>query len=271
MVREYAFTPEQHREIQAYCDENDVVFSSSCFSPEEADLLDEMGVPFFKIASMDVNNRELLDHVARKGKPMIVSTGMATMGEIEAAVHTVQDAGNDQLVLLHCVAVYPPDMEIMNLRNIDTLRRAFGVPVGFSDHTLGTAIPLAAIARGACVVEKHFTIDKDLPGWDHAISADEEDMTRLVESGRDVFTALGSSVREVSDAEMTKRRSFRRSVVAQRPLAEGDSIRREDVAFKRPGDGISVDEFEYVEGRVLTRDVEEGHVIRWHHVRGAKE
>lgn len=271
MVREYEFTPEQHREIQAYCAEQGIVFSSSSFSAEEADMLDEMGVPFFKMASMDINNLELLDHVARKGKPMIVSTGMASLGEIESAVQTVHEAGNDQLVLLHCVAVYPPDMHIMNLRNIDMLRKTFDVPVGFSDHTLGTTIPLAAIARGACVVEKHFTIDKDLPGWDHAISANEEEMRTLVEAGNDVYTALGTSVRQVSEAEIKKRRDFRRSAIAQRSLSKGDVIRREDIAFKRPGDGVRVDEFEYVEGRELVEDVEAGHVIRWKHLRGDKE
>jgi len=267
MVREYQFTPDQHREIQQYCTQKGITFCSSVFSEQEADLLEELGVPFYKIASMDINNLPLLEYVARKGRPMIVSTGMATMGEIEQAVNTVRGAGNDQIVLLHCVSVYPPDMDLVNLRNMGTLRRAFEVPVGFSDHTLGTAIPLAAIARGACFVEKHFTIDKDLPGWDHAISSNPEELETIVESGEEIDRALGSTIRTVSQPEREKRIQFRRSAIAQESLSEGQELSRDKIAFKRPGSGIVPDEFEYAEGRTLAESVEEGHVIRWHHIR----
>ena len=195
MVRAYQFTPEQHSEIQHYCQEQGITFCSSVFSEQEADLLADLDVPFYKIASMDVNNLPLLDYVGGKGRPVILSTGMATLGEVEQAVQTIEGAGNKQIVLLHCVSIYPPEMDQINLRNMETLRTAFGYPVGFSDHTLGTAIPLAAIAQGACVVEKHFTIDKDLPGWDHAISANPEELKTLVTEGKNVFRALGSSVR----------------------------------------------------------------------------
>ena len=263
MVKEYEFTPEQHREIQAYCKEQGVVFCSSVFSEGEADLLEDLDVPFYKIASMDINNLPLLRYVARKARPMIVSTGMATLGEIEQAVRVIQDEGNDQIVLLHCVSIYPPEMDLINLRNIDMLSTVFDCPVGFSDHTLGTDIPLAAIARGACVVEKHFTIDKDLPGWDHAISANPEEMKMLVESGRRIQRALGSATRSVSSAEIDKRTQFRRSAVAQRTLSPGDTIEEKDIAFKRPGTGIAPDEFQYAEGRSMAKKVERGCVIHW--------
>jgi len=266
MVREYQFTPDQHREIQQYCFDQDITFCSSVFSEQEADLLDDLDVPFYKIASMDINNLPLLEYVAGKRRPMVISTGMATLGEIEQAVNTVRAAGNDEIVLLHCVSVYPPNMDLMNLRNMDTLRQVFDVPVGFSDHTLGTAIPLAAIARGACFVEKHFTIDKDLPGWDHAISSNSEEMERIVEDGKKINRALGSTVRTVSQDELDKRIQFRRSAIAQRSLAEGEVISGEDVAFKRPGSGIAPDEFEYAKGRELVKPVEEGHVIHWRHL-----
>ncbi|WP_118828416.1 N-acetylneuraminate synthase family protein [Salinibacter ruber] len=268
MVREYQFTPDQHRTIQEYCQEQDITFCSSVFSEQEADLLEELDVPFYKIASMDINNLPLLDYVARKGRPMIVSTGMATMAEIEQAVHTIQEAGNNEIVLLHCVSVYPPDMDLLNLRNMETLQTAFDVPVGFSDHTLGTSIPLAAIARGACVVEKHFTIDKDLPGWDHAISANPEELEMLVEEGNRIHRALGSTVRTVSQAELDKRVQFRRSAIAQKPLEEGETLTKGKVAFKRPGSGVSPDEFDYAEGQQVTDSVKEGHVIHWHHLDG---
>lgn len=270
MVREYQFTPEQHREIQQYCIDREITFCSSVFSEQEADLLDNLDVPFYKIASMDINNLPLLEYVARKGRPMVVSTGMATMGEIEAAVNTIQNAGNEQIVLLHCVSVYPPDMDLVNLRNMETLEAAFDFPVGFSDHTLGASIPLAAIARGACFIEKHFTINKELPGWDHAISANPDELQTIVEEGKNVHRALGSTVRSVSQAEQDKLDQFRRSAIAQKSLSRGDTLSAEDIAFKRPGSGISPDEFEYAEGRELVESVEKGYVIHWRHLEGEK-
>jgi N-acetylneuraminate synthase len=263
MVRKYRFTPDQHREIQLYCEQVGVTFCSSVFSKQGADLLDELDVPFYKLASMDINNLSLLEYVAEKGRPMIVSTGMATLGEVDQAVRTIRRAGNDDLILLHCVSTYPPDVETVNLRNMGMLRTAFRVPVGYSDHTLGTSIPLAAIARGACIVEKHFTIDNDLPGWDHAISASPEELDRLVREGYCIFHALGSSVRRVGEAEQQKRVQFRRSAVARHTLEKGSPLTLNEVAFKRPGNGIAPDEFKYAIGQTIARPIEKGHVIHW--------
>ncbi|HWZ27813.1 MAG TPA: N-acetylneuraminate synthase family protein [Gemmatimonadales bacterium] len=263
MVKAYQFTPEMHREAIAHCRVRGITFCSSVFSPEEADLLERLDVPFFKIASMDVVNLPLLDYVARKGRPVVISTGMATLAEIEQAVETVRRAGNAQTVLLHCVSIYPPDYEMIHLRNLKTLSRAFDVPVGFSDHTLGTAISLAAIALGAAVIEKHFTLDKDMPGWDHAVSADPEEMKVIVAEGKHIFTALGSRHRVVTDAELAKRRSFRRSLVARRALSKGHVITVADLDAKRPGSGIGPNERDYVVGRTLNRDVGEDELIRW--------
>ncbi len=270
-VRQYQFAPEQHREIQGYCREQGVPFCSSVFSEEEADLLEDLGVPFYKIASMDINNLPLLRYVAQKGRPMVVSTGMATLGEIEQAVTAIQEVGNEKIVLLHCVSVYPPDLDRVDLRNMETLEAAFGTPVGFSDHTLGTNVPLAAVARGACLIEKHFTVDKDLPGWDHAISANPEELAALVEGAGEIHRALGTSVRTVGPDEREQRAQFRRSAIAQMPLDEGEVLSREKVAFKRPGDGIAPDEFEYAAGRVVSESVEAGHVVRWRHVGGKED
>jgi N-acetylneuraminate synthase len=267
-VQQYQFTPDQHREIQEYCSEQDIPFCTSVFSEQEADLLENLGVPFYKIASMDINNLPLLRYVAQKGRPMIVSTGMATLGEIEQAVTEIQGAGNDRIVLLHCVSVYPPDIERVDLRNMEMLKTAFGTPVGFSDHTLGTTIPLAAVARGACLIEKHFTVDKDLPGWDHAISANPEEFGTLVEGADQVYRALGTPVRTVGPDEREQRAQFRRSAVAQTTLREGDTLSRGKIEFKRPGYGIAPNEFEYAIGRIMSEPVEAGHVVRWHHVRG---
>jgi len=263
MVRAYQFTPEQHALAQGWCRERGVGFASSAFSPEEADLLDGMDVPFFKIASMDVTNLPLIEYVAAMRRPMLLATGMATLGEIERVVSVIREAGNDDIALLHCVSIYPPDYESIRLLNIPMLRETFGVPVGFSDHTLGTSVPLAAIALGACVIEKHFTVDKEMEGWDHAISADPDELRVIVEEGRNVFASLGGRMRVVSAAELEKRERFRRSLVARRALGCGHVLREEDLTAKRPGSGISPTELSYVVGRRLALDLEEDHVLRW--------
>jgi N-acetylneuraminate synthase len=263
MVKAYQFTAEQHLEARSHCKARGIAFCSSAFSTEEVDLLEKLDVPFFKIASMDVVHLPLLKHVARKQRPVVISTGMATLAEIEQAVETVHSAGNDQIVLLHCVAIYPPDYDTINLRNMATLQQAFDVPVGFSDHTLGTAITLAAITLGACVIEKHFTLDKDMAGWDHSISADPAELRIIVEEGNNIFTALGSNRRTVSDQEIEKRKKFRRSVVARRALQRGHLLAEADLNAKRPGTGISPDELPYVIGRKLARDIQIDEVIHW--------
>src|SRR5688500_2861950 len=148
MVQTYQFTPEQHHEVKQYCREKGIHFLSSCFSPEEVDLLDSLDVPAFKIASMDINHSGLLQDVASKGRPVILSTGMAELGEIERAIGVLRAAGATQIALLHCVSIFPAPPSSVHLRNVPTLRRTFNLPVGFSDHTMGTAIPLAAVALG---------------------------------------------------------------------------------------------------------------------------
>lgn len=263
MVKAYQLTTDQHLEAHAYCQERGIAFCSTPFSKEEADLLEKLDVPFFKIASMDIVYLPFLKYVARKQRPMVISTGMATLAEIEQAVDTVQGEGNEQIALLHCISIYPPDYGMIHLRNIAALQQAFEVPVGFSDHSLGTAIPLAAIALGACIIEKHFTLDKDMPGWDHAISADPAELRTIVKEGMNIFTALGSTRRTVTEAEYEKRKKFRRSLVARRALGQGHVMTEDDLDAKRPGTGISPNEISYVLGRKLARDIREDQVIDW--------
>jgi N,N'-diacetyllegionaminate synthase len=263
MVCAYQFTAEQHHEAKKHCDARGITFCSTPFSNEEADLLERLNVPFYKIASMDVGYLELLKHVARKLKPVVVSTGMATMGEIERAVATIRGEGNEQIALLHCVSIYPPDYGMIHLRNMLTLEQAFAVPAGLSDHTLGTAIPLAATALGARIIEKHFTLDKEMEGWDHAISANPAEMKTIVEEGKNIFTALGSAQRRVSEAEMEKRKKFRRSLVTRRALQTGAVITKEDLTAKRPGTGISPEEIQYVIGRKAAQNLKPDQVLRW--------
>jgi N,N'-diacetyllegionaminate synthase len=263
MVQAYQFTEEQHQEALTHCRKRGIAFCSTPFAEREADMLEELDVPFFKIASMDVVYLPFLKYVARKLRPMVISTGMSTLAEIEQAVETVRREGNDQIVLLHCIAIYPPEYDTIHLRNIEMLQQTFGVPVGFSDHSLGTAIPLAAIALGACVIEKHFTLDKDMRGWDHAISADPTEMYTITSEGRNIFTALGSHCRTVMPAEIEKRKKFRRSLVARTVLPQGHVLSEADLTAKRPGTGISPAEQGYVIGRKLARSVEEDQVFSW--------
>ena len=266
MVTAYQLTADQHLEARARCRARGIAFCSTPFSMEEVDLLEKMSVPFFKIASMDIVYLPLLKYVARKQKPVVISTGMATLAEIEQAIETVRAEGNEQIVLLHCVSIYPPEYETIHLRNIATLQQAFDVPVGFSDHTLGTAIPLAAVSLGACVIEKHFTLDQDMAGWDHAISANPEQMRTIVAEGRNIFTALGGNGRMVVAAEMEKRKKFRRSLVTRRKLDQGYILTEADLDAKRPGTGISPNEIGYVLGRRLISDLAADQVIHWKHL-----
>lgn len=263
MVRAYQFTEEQHREAQEYCRKRGIVFCSSPFSEEEADLLERLDVPFYKVASMDIVNTPFLQYVARKQRPMILSTGMATLAEIGQAVDAIRDEGNQDIVLLHCISIYPPEFNTIHLRNIPMLEQVFDVPAGFSDHSLGTGIPLAAIALGACLIEKHFTLDKEMPGWDHAISADPQELRTIAVEGANIFTALGSNCRTVSPAEMEKRGKFRRSLVVRDALPEGHILTKTDLTTKRPGTGIAPAELNYVLGRVLVRSVKDDHVLSW--------
>ena len=266
MVTAYQLTSDQHAQAHARCIQKGIAFCSTPFSPEEVDLLESLDVPFFKIASMDVVHLPLLRYVARKKRPVVISTGMCTLGEVEQAVETVRAEGNDQIILLHCISIYPPEYETIHLRNMITLQRAFDCPVGFSDHTLGTAIPLAAIALGACIIEKHFTLDQEMAGWDHAISANPEQMRTIVREGRNIVAALGSGRRAVSDAEREKRKKFRRSLVARQALGKGHVLSESDFDAKRPGTGVSPDEIQYVVGRTLADDLAEDQVIRWSHL-----
>lgn len=263
MCEQYQLTPGQHGELVAYCRDKGVHFLSSGFSPREIDLLEEVDVPCFKIASMDVNHLPLLEYIGAKGRPVLLSTGMSTLAEIERAVDTLAGAGAPQVCILHCISIYPPAMEDVHLRNIPMLAEAFGRPVGFSDHSMGVAIPLAAVALGACVIEKHFTLDRDMEGWDHWISADPAELAAIVREGRNVHAALGNFQRTVSAAEMAKRTKFRRRIVAARDLPKGHRLAAGDLDFKRPGTGIGPDELAYVVGRTLARDLEADAEMEW--------
>lgn len=263
MVEAYYLNEKQHFELKEYCDNVNIDFSSSPFSFEEIDLLVKLEVPFIKIASMDINNISLLEYAAKTGIPIVLSTGMSDLSEIEIAVKTIEKQNNFQIILLHCIAIYPPKFEDINLNNIIMLKQTFGYPVGFSDHSFGTHIPLSAITLGACIIEKHFTLDKNMPGWDHEISADPTELKLIVKYGKEIVTSLGQFKRVVSNDEISKRTKFRRSIVVSRDMKKGDFLKKEDLLFKRPGTGIPPNEVIYVIGRKLARDIDFDKLLNW--------
>jgi len=267
MVEKFSLSESDHIELKNHCDENSISFCSSVFSYEEADMLEKLDVPFFKIASMDLNNPDLLAYVAKKNRTIILSTGMGTLAEIDRALNTIYKNGNEEVILLHCVSIYPPKDEMINLNNMITLNDTFDVPVGFSDHSIGYSIPLAAIAMGAVVIEKHFTLDKKMAGWDHAVSADESDMNVIINEGRRIIAAKGSYQRRVSEEEMEQRKAFRRSVVANGQIKKGTILRREDLDFKRPGRGVQPNEVEYLIGRTVNHDIQDDELIMWEDIK----
>jgi sialic acid synthase SpsE len=263
MVKKYYLREEQHYELKEYCDKIGIIFSSSPFSNAEVDLLIKLNVPYLKVASMDINNYPLLRYIASSGKPIILSTGMATLAEIDNAVHIIEKEGNSLIVLLHCISIYPPEYKDIHLRNITMLQQTFPYPVGFSDHSIGTHIPLAAVTLGSCIIEKHFTIDKDMPGWDHEISADPSEMRVIVEQSKMINIALGSFNRSVSAAEELKKFKFRRSIVAASNLVAGQVIGKDDITSKRPGTGIPADLADHIAGRTVNKDIECDSLLKW--------
>ena len=214
IVDKYSISQQELIDMKNYADEIGIDCISTPFSRGEVDfMVDTMDVDFIKVASMDLNNYPFLEYIASKSKPIVLSTGLSTLSEIDTAIRTIENAGNQQIVILHCVAIYPTDDSLVNLRNIDTLAQLYPYPIGFSDHTLGTCIPLAAVARGACLIEKHFTLDKNMEGWDHKVSSSPEEMKVIVNDSQRIYNALGTKrIIRVEDNERLS--AFRRSIVA---------------------------------------------------------
>lgn len=255
MLRRLELSPDAHRILISHCEEKGILFMSSPFDEESADFLDSVDVAAFKIPSPEITNLPFLEHVARKGRPMIISTGMATLGEVEAAVGAVHQAGNRKVALLHCVSVYPANPKDVNLRAMATMAGAFDVPVGYSDHTRGIEVALAAVALGACVIEKHFTLDRSLPGPDHRASLEPSELKALVRGIRIVEEALGHGRKEPVSSEAHTAAVARKSLVAARNIPAGMILTKELIAIKRPGTGLRPDMRRYLLGRKVKVDV----------------
>jgi sialic acid synthase SpsE len=263
IMGEFKVTRDELSELAECCKKIGIHFSSTPFSLTQIDDLITFGAPFIKIASMDLVSDYLLHHAARTGLPIVLSTGFGTMEEIDHAVQTIESEGNRQIVLLHCIALYPPPDEYINLANIDMLKTSFGYPVGFSDHTLGIDIALASFARGSMMLEKHFTLDKQMFGWDHKISADVPEMAAICSARNRIYAAIGDQRRAVSSDERNRATEFRRSIVAARDIKKGEIIEERDITYRRPGRGIRPNYDRMVIGRVAARDIAADDLLEW--------
>jgi N,N'-diacetyllegionaminate synthase len=244
MLKALELTEAQFAELHAYCAAKGIAFLSTPFSEDAADLLERVGVSAFKISSGDLTHLPMLAHIAKKGLPIILSTGMGTLTEIEEALAAINGQGNTQVSLLHCVSNYPASADDCNLAAMDTMAQAFGLPVGWSDHSVGAAISWAAVARGARIVEKHITLDQNLPGPDHKASMEPAD-----------FAAFVDGIRVPTAAEKRTALVARRSLVAARDLVAGDLLTAADVVVKRPGTGLLPRDLPLVVGARVARAV----------------
>jgi N-acetylneuraminate synthase/N,N'-diacetyllegionaminate synthase len=261
MLRPLELDFEAHIELKRRATERGLVFLSTPFDAESVDLLDRLDVAAFKVASPDVTNLPLLEQIGGRGRPVILSTGTADLEEVVRAVATLRRAGANELVVLHCVTAYPAAAGDANLRAMATMAEVLGVPVGYSDHTEGDEVALAAIALGACMLEKHLTLDRSLPGPDQRASLAPDELADLVRRARRVEAALGDGAKRPSAAELANARAVRRSLAAATPLAAGTILEPAMLTALRPGTGIAPDRIEEVLGRTLRRDLARGELL----------
>ncbi len=255
MLRKLELSRAMHEVLMAHCRERQIEFFSTGFDIPSLDLLRELGLERFKIPSGEITNLPYLRHVGSFGSPVILSTGMATLGEIEAALTVLEIAGMSRrhITVLHCNTEYPTPMQDVNLRAMLGIRDALGVTVGYSDHTRGIEIPVAAVALGATVIEKHLTLDRNLPGPDHRASLEPHEFTAMVKAIRNIEQALGDGIKRPSVSEASNKPVARKSLVAVKPICAGEYFTQENLAVKRPGTGISPMRWDEVIGRVAPR------------------
>lgn len=261
MVKKLELPFQAFSELKAYCDQLGIAFLSTPFDLESVAFLNAIDMPFWKVPSGEVTHLPYLLAIARTGKPVVMSTGMCEMEEIQRAMDVLKANGTPQITLLHCNTEYPTPYEDVNLRAMEAMRKRFGVDVGYSDHTLGIEVPIAAAALGAVIVEKHFTLDKSMDGPDHRASLEPEELAAMVRGIRRAEKALGSGEKTVSPSERKNRGIARKSVVARRAICKGDVLTEENLAVKRPGTGISPMRWFEVLGTRAVRDFAEDELI----------
>ncbi len=266
MLQTLALPYEAHRALQEYSEKRGLFFISTPFHEEGADFLMEMGVPFFKIGSGEITNFPFLKHVASYHKPIVLSTGMSYLSEVDQALRCIQQEGNDQVIILQCTSCYPADPAEANLRAMQTMGETFGVPIGYSDHSPGPEVVLGAVALSACIIEKHFTMDKNLPGPDHQASTEPKAFKEMVQSVRILESALGKHEKSPTPSEMPMRSLIRRSLTALQMIPAGTSITEDMIGVRRPGTGMEPALLSTILGRVTTQTINVDEPISWEHI-----
>lgn len=263
MLEKLALSESDHEMLVAYCSRKGIQFLSTPFDVQSLNLLERFDLPAYKIPSGEITNEPFLSSVARTGKPIILSTGMSTLREVQQAVEILRNEGCSQLVVLHCVSNYPAQPEDINLSAMDTMRRELDIPVGFSDHTLGIEIALAAVARGSAVIEKHFTLDRSMSGPDHAASLQPDELQEMVAKARIIESALGTGEKLPVSSEKEVAAMARRSLFSTETIRKGETIETRHISAKRPGDGIPPNRISEVVGRPARIEIEPETKIDW--------
>jgi N,N'-diacetyllegionaminate synthase len=263
MLRQLELTEVMHHELISHCASRSIGFFSTGFDIESVDLLVSLGQNQFKIPSGEITNLPYLRHIGRLGKAVILSTGMSTLGEIEEAIDALEHAGTlrSNLTVLHCTTEYPTSMNEVNLRAMQSIHAAFGLAVGYSDHTPGIEVAIAAVAMGATVIEKHFTLDRNLPGPDHKASLEPEELKAMVAAIRNIEIALGDGIKRLTPSEARNKPIARKSLVATRPIKTGELFNAKNTMAKRPGTGISPMRWDEIMGRPASRDFAQDELI----------
>lgn len=261
MVKKLELSFEQFRSIKGYCEKKGILFLSTPFDLDSIDFLQEIDIPFWKIPSGEITNLPYLEKIAKTKKDIILSTGMSTMEEIGQALDILRKNGAGNITLLHCNTEYPTPFEDVNLQAMKTMKKAFGVSVGYSDHTAGIEVPIAAVAMGATVIEKHFTLDKNMEGPDHKASLEPDELRQMVTSIRNIEKAMGSDVKQPSPSEKKNINIARKSIVAKRAIQKGEILTEENLYIKRPGDGISPMRWYEIIGTKAVKDFVEDELI----------
>ena len=263
MFERLRLNDEQHNSVFAWCKKNKLSLISTAFDEASCEMLMKYNPDAFKIASFDAVNLPLIKFVASKRKPIILSTGMCGMGEIEEALDVIASQDNKDVILLHCVSVYPTDIKDVNLKAMTTMKNAFKIPTGYSDHTIGNIVSNAALAMGANIIEKHFTLNKNLEGSDHALSADVEDLNNLVNTRDTIFTAMGSGIKKATMIESLAINSQRKSIFTRAKIKKGETITLANITIKGPGHGLMPKYLDLVLGKKVTKNVEADSPITW--------
>ena len=257
---------ENHAQLQEYCINKDIDFLSTPFEEDSADFLETLDVPAFKVPSGEITNLPYLEHLGSKGKPIILSTGMSNLAEIEAAICRLEKSGSKEIVILHCVSQYPAPPQDTNLRALETIKQAFGYPVGFSDHSIGSEIALAAVSLGARVIEKHFTLSKSMSGPDHKASLEPEELRSMIKSIRTIEKAFGDGRKRRMPCEENTAEVARKSIFAKKQIFAGQKITTDDLSIKRPGTGIPANLIEFVLGKRAVVDISKDMFIDFSHL-----